>query len=104
MSLNPPDNYFGATRVFVEDAERVVHTVDDHADLLPLKHRIDHRVTVLPETLKTAVRVIHRCPCNPARSWSGRRAQFDAGERFPIHECADADTKRDPPADRRKPP
>ena len=56
VSLNPPDNYFGATRVFVEDAERVVQTVDDHADLLPLKHRIDHRVTDLPETLKTAVR------------------------------------------------
>ena len=56
VSLNPPDNYFGATRVFVEDAERVVQMVDDHADLLPLKHRIDHRVTDLPRTLKTAVR------------------------------------------------
>ena len=57
VSLNPPDNYFGATRVFIEDAERIVHTVDDHVDLLPLKHRIDHRVTDLPETLQTAVRV-----------------------------------------------
>ena len=55
VSLNPPDNYFGATRVFGEDAERIVHTVDDHADVLPLKHRIYHRVTDLPETLKTAV-------------------------------------------------
>ena len=57
VSLNPPDDYFGATRVFVEDAERIVQTVDDHADLLPLKHRIDHRVVDLPRTLKTAVRV-----------------------------------------------
>lgn len=57
MRLNPPDNYFGATQVFVEDAEQIVHTVDDHADLLPLKHRIDHRMTELPETLTTAVRV-----------------------------------------------
>ena len=57
VSLNPPDNYFGATRVFVEDTERIVQTVGDHADLLPLKHRIDHRVTDLPRTLKTAVRV-----------------------------------------------
>ena len=56
VSLNPPDNYFGATKVFLEDAERIVHTVDDHADLLPLKHRIDHHVTDLPETLKAAVR------------------------------------------------
>ena len=57
VSLNPPDNYFGATRVFLESTERIVQTVDDHADLLPLKHRIDHHVTDLPDTLKTAVRV-----------------------------------------------
>ena len=57
VSLNPPDNYFGATQVFVEHADRVVRTLDDHVDLLPLKHRIDHAVTGLPETLKTAVRV-----------------------------------------------
>ena len=57
VSLNPPDNYFGATRVFVEDSDRIVHTIDDHTDLLPLKHRIDLPVTGLPETLKNAVRV-----------------------------------------------
>ena len=57
VSLDPPDNYFGPTRVFTEDPDRIVHLVDDHADLLPLKHRIDHRVTVLPDTLETAVRV-----------------------------------------------
>ena len=57
VSLDPPDNYFGATRVFIDDSEHVVHTVDDHADLLPLKHPIHHRVTGLPETLETAVRI-----------------------------------------------
>ena len=57
VSLDPPDNYFGATKVFYEDVDRIVHTVDDNADLLPLKHQIDHRVTGLPETLETAVRV-----------------------------------------------
>ena len=57
FSLDPPDNYFGATRVFSDDAERIVRHVDDHADVLPLKHRIDHRVTQLPETLEAAVRV-----------------------------------------------
>ena len=57
VSLDPPDNYFGATRVFTEEADRVVHSVDDNADLIPLMHRIDHRVTVLPETLETAARV-----------------------------------------------
>ena len=57
VSLDPPDNYFGPTKVFTDDAERIVRHVDDHADALPLRHRIDHRVTELPETLKSAVRV-----------------------------------------------
>ena len=57
VSLDPPDNYFGATDVFIEDPERIVHPIDDHADLLPLKHAIHHRITGLPETLETAVRV-----------------------------------------------
>ena len=57
VSLDPPDNYFGATRVFVDEPERIVRDVDDNADLLPLKHPIEHLVTGLPETLKTAVRV-----------------------------------------------
>ena len=56
VSLNPPDNYFGATKVF-SDAGHIVRHVDDHADLLPLKHRIDHRITGLPATLQAAVRV-----------------------------------------------
>ena len=57
VSLDPPDNYFGATDVFIEDPERIVQPVDDHADLLPLKHRIHHQITGLPETLETAIRV-----------------------------------------------
>lgn len=57
VSLDPPDNYFGAIRVFIEGADRVVHPIDDNVDLLPLKHRIDHRVLGLPATLETAVRV-----------------------------------------------
>ena len=57
VSLDPPDNYFGATKVFIENSERIVHCVDDNADLLPLKHPLHHHVTGLPETLETAVRV-----------------------------------------------
>ena len=56
VSLDPPDNYFGATRVFMDDAKRIIRHVDDHADALPLKHPTDHRVTGLPVTLETAVR------------------------------------------------
>ena len=57
VSLDPPDDYFGATRVFMDDVDRIVRHVADHADVLPLKHRIDHRVIGLPDTLQTAVRV-----------------------------------------------
>ena len=57
LSLDPPDNYFGAARVFSDDTERIVRHVDDHADVLPLKHQIDHRVAGLPATLEAAVRV-----------------------------------------------
>ena len=57
VSLDPPDNYFGATKVFMENAERIICTVDDHAEVLPLKHPIDHCVTGLPASLETAVRV-----------------------------------------------
>ncbi len=57
VSLDPPNNYFGATKVFTDDAERIVRHADDYADVLPLKHRKNHYVTELPETLETAVRV-----------------------------------------------
>ena len=56
VRLDPPDDYFGATRVFMDDDERIIRHVDDHADMLPLKHPIDHHVTALPDTLATAVR------------------------------------------------
>ncbi len=56
VSLDPPDNYFGPTEVFVDDSDRVVRHIDDNADLLSLAHKIDHSVTGLPESLETAVR------------------------------------------------
>ena len=57
VSLDPPDNYFGATRVFIENPEHVVHPIDDNADLLSLKHPIHHPIAALPESLRTAVRI-----------------------------------------------
>ncbi len=62
VSLDPPDNYFGASRVFLTDPEDeeglspIVRHIEDSGDLLPLKHRKDHVVTGLPESLKDAVR------------------------------------------------
>ncbi len=61
VSLDPPDNYFGASRVFTTDQEEdvrspVIRHIEDHVEHLPLKHPIDHRIIDLPDSLKTAVR------------------------------------------------
>ena len=56
ISLDPPDNYFGATRVFIGEPERIIRHIEDNGDLLPLKHTIDHRITGLPQSLCMAVR------------------------------------------------
>ena len=57
VSLDPPTNYFGASRVFGHSANSVVRNVDDHEDLLPTSHAIDHFVAGLPESLEEAIRV-----------------------------------------------
>ena len=57
VSLDPPTNYFGAARVFRESEETILRDIDDHEDLLPTSHQIDHVVTGLPESLEEAVRV-----------------------------------------------
>lgn len=61
VSLDPPDNYFGASRVFLPDSESegatsIVRHIEDNADLLPLKHQKTHTVTSLPPSLKDAIR------------------------------------------------
>lgn len=56
VSLDPPTNYFGPNRVFRDDAERVVRHIEDNEDVFPLKHKIDHVVQGVPESLMTAVR------------------------------------------------
>ena len=57
VSLDPPTNYFGPSRVFRDDADVVLNDLEDYADLLPTPHRIDHVVVELPESLRDAVRV-----------------------------------------------
>ena len=57
VTLDPPTNYFGATRIFSTDADcETVRWVDDHEDHLPLKHKKGHDISELPDSLKTAVR------------------------------------------------
>ncbi len=56
VSLDPPNNYFGATRAFSTEDGGIVRHIEDHQDLLPARHPISHVVTALPDSLQTAVR------------------------------------------------
>lgn len=56
VSLDPPDNYFGARRVFLDSSNAIVRPINDNEDLLPSAHRIDHRIVGLPASLETAIR------------------------------------------------
>lgn len=57
VSLEPPDNYFGSTRIFGDHADvDVIRPITDNEDLLPIRHRNYHEVTELPISLLEAIR------------------------------------------------
>lgn len=63
IGLDAPTNYFGARAVFLdgmpdEDSERpaVLRYIVDNGDVLPVKHKIEHPVDELPESLVDALR------------------------------------------------
>jgi hypothetical protein len=56
VSLDPPSNYFGASRVFLNESEAVIRHIDDNEERLSLKHKIGTQVGELPPSLSTAVR------------------------------------------------
>lgn len=56
VSLDPPTNYFGANRVFLEDADAIIRPIEDNEDFLPLKHATDFQMATLPPSLVSAVR------------------------------------------------
>jgi Z1 domain len=57
VSLSPPTNYFGATRIFGDSVtNNIVRDIDDNEDLLPIKHKNFHEITQLPASLLDAVR------------------------------------------------
>lgn len=61
VSLDPPDNYFGPSKVFSIGTEddgpsSVIRHIEDNGDFLPVKHPIDHPIHALPPSLETAVR------------------------------------------------
>lgn len=56
IGLDAPSNYFGAQKVFLDARDQHVRLIDDNEDILPLKHKINHPVDVLPKSLVRAVR------------------------------------------------
>ncbi len=59
-ALDPPSNYIGASRVFGGEGDlrtAMVRVVADYQDILPLKHKRDHVVHLLPSSLREAIRV-----------------------------------------------
>ena len=61
VSLDPPDNYFGASRVFLAGehelpSSSIVRHISDSEHWLPFRHKKDHFIEDLPESLKDAVR------------------------------------------------
>lgn len=55
VSLDPPDNYFGASKVFLDSSDAIIRSISDNEDRLPVGHKITHRITALPGSLITAV-------------------------------------------------
>lgn len=55
ISLDPPDNYFGGTKVFLESSDAIIRPIADNEDLLPVGHKISHNIVDLPGSLKKAV-------------------------------------------------
>lgn len=56
VSLDPPSNYFGASRVFLDDSDSIIRHIDDNEDILPLKHPKGFQVNGLPQSLVDAIR------------------------------------------------
>lgn len=57
VSLDPPSNYFGANKVFLDEPDKILRNIKDNEDVFPLVHSKDMQVTALPPSLKTAIRV-----------------------------------------------
>jgi hypothetical protein len=59
-ALDPPSNYVGASRVFADEGDlkgSTVRVISDYQDILPLKHKRDHDLVLLPPSMKMALRL-----------------------------------------------
>jgi hypothetical protein len=56
LSLDPPDNYVGPHRLFLDGADLdCIREIDDNESLLPIRHKIDFDPSGLPTSLQKAI-------------------------------------------------
>ena len=55
VSLDPPSDYLGATRVFITEDDKFLRDIDDNEELLPIKHKRDLAIHEIPGSLRRAL-------------------------------------------------
>ncbi|WP_163555126.1 Z1 domain-containing protein [Helicobacter suis] len=53
--LRPPKNYFGAQKIFIDHPEKFLINIEDYKKAFPIKHKKEHQVLELPESLVEAI-------------------------------------------------
>ena len=56
QSLDPPSNYFGGERIYLDNDLDAVILIKDYDDIIPISHKIDDHPEVIPESLKKSIR------------------------------------------------
>jgi len=56
-SLNAPNNYFGARKIFLDNERKYLVPIDDYLDDIPTKHKKDFDLPAIPLSLYEAMRV-----------------------------------------------
>ena len=84
IGLDAPSNYFGAQKIFLDARDQHIRLIDDNEDVLPMKHRIDHPVDVLPGSLVEAVRafIVARAMRNARGQQAGHASILVNASRF----------------------
>jgi hypothetical protein len=57
MTLEAPSNYFGSSKIFIDESNNYVREVDDYKQFLSHKHNKNDLPTHIPESMKHAIRV-----------------------------------------------
>lgn len=84
IGLDAPSNYFGAQKIFLDSRDRHIRLIGDNEDVLPMKHKIDHPVDVLPGSLIEAVRafIVARAIRNARGQQAGHASMLVNASRF----------------------